>query len=193
MRAVSRPMAAGRQPRSRLTVRSATDGCVRSPCWPEYNSAIRPRPDRHLLRERTGAEIGLGTAASRRWTSIWIVTHRTASVFSRIFESKQRKEISGIVGISDVAHHTVEESVEKSLLLLALVSLSLGLINLLADSSSRRRPHLLEPDGETQGQAGLAAGHGTGHDRRHRPRRAAGVRRAQQRHRPPWRRRLQRR
>jgi regulator of sigma E protease len=76
-------------------------------------------------------EIGLGTAAGRAWSSVWLVTHKTASVFSRIFESEQRKQISGIVGISDVAHHTVEESVEKSLLLLALVSLSLGLINLL--------------------------------------------------------------
>jgi regulator of sigma E protease len=76
-------------------------------------------------------EIGIGTAASRAWGSVWLVTHKTASVFSRIFESEHRKEISGIVGISDVAHHTVEESVEKSLLLLALVSLSLGLINLL--------------------------------------------------------------
>ncbi len=76
-------------------------------------------------------EIGVGTAASRAWGSIWLVTHKTASVFSRIFESEQRKEISGIVGISDVAHHTVDESAEKSLLLLALVSLSLGLINLL--------------------------------------------------------------
>jgi regulator of sigma E protease len=76
-------------------------------------------------------EIGIGTAASRALSSVWFVTHKTASVFSRIFESEQRKQISGIVGISDVAHHTVQESVEKSLLLLALVSLSLGLINLL--------------------------------------------------------------
>ena len=76
-------------------------------------------------------EIGLSAAASRAWGSIWLVTHKTASVFSRIFESEQRKEISGIVGISDVAHQTVEESLERSLLLLALISLSLGLINLL--------------------------------------------------------------
>jgi regulator of sigma E protease len=76
-------------------------------------------------------EVGIGTAAGRAWSSVWFVTHKTASVFSRIFESEQRKQISGIVGISDVAHHTVQESVEKSLLLLALVSLSLGLINLL--------------------------------------------------------------
>jgi regulator of sigma E protease len=76
-------------------------------------------------------EISLGTAASRSLSLIWLVTHKTAAVFSRIFESEQRKEISGIVGISDVAHQTVQESVAKSLFLLAVVSLSLGLINLL--------------------------------------------------------------
>jgi regulator of sigma E protease len=76
-------------------------------------------------------EIGVGIAASRAASSIWFVTHKTASIFSRIFESEQRKQISGIVGISDVAHQTVQKSTEKSLLLLALVSLSLGLINLL--------------------------------------------------------------
>ena len=36
-----------------------------------------------------------------------------------------------MVGISDVAHQSVETSAERSLILLALVSLSLGLINLL--------------------------------------------------------------
>jgi regulator of sigma E protease len=76
-------------------------------------------------------EISLGTAASRSLGLIWLVTHKTASVFSRIFESEQRKEISGIVGISDVAHQTVQESAAKSLFLLAVISLSLGLINLL--------------------------------------------------------------
>jgi regulator of sigma E protease len=76
-------------------------------------------------------EIGVGGAADRALDSVWLVTHKTASIFSRIFESEQRKQISGIVGISDVAHQTVEESLERSLLLLALISLSLGLINLL--------------------------------------------------------------
>jgi regulator of sigma E protease len=60
-----------------------------------------------------------------------MVTDKTASIFSRIFESEQRKQISGIVGVSDVAHQTIEVGVYPSLLLLALVSLSLGLINLL--------------------------------------------------------------
>jgi regulator of sigma E protease len=97
---------------------------------PEYKAEY----GRALIGFSYGAEpdeIALGTAASRAWDSVWLVTHKTASIFSRIFESKQRKQISGIVGISDVAHQTIEKSTEKALLLLALVSLSLGLINLL--------------------------------------------------------------
>ena len=44
---------------------------------------------------------------------------------------KERKQISGVVGISDVAHEAVEHQRGPGLSLLALVSLSLGLINLL--------------------------------------------------------------
>jgi regulator of sigma E protease len=114
-----------------VTLAVKRDGRVRTiSVRPEY----RKEYGRPLIGFSYGTkpeQIGIGTAASRAWGSVWLVTHKTASVFSRIFESEQRKEISGIVGISDVAHHTVEESVEKSLLLLALVSLSLGLINLL--------------------------------------------------------------
>jgi regulator of sigma E protease len=97
---------------------------------PEYNAAA----GRMLIGfgyEGEPTTIGVGTAANRAWDALWTVTSRTASVFSRIFESSQRKEISSVVGISDVAHQTVDKSAEESLLLLALVSLSLGLINLL--------------------------------------------------------------
>jgi regulator of sigma E protease len=99
---------------------------------------VRPKYDmaegRMLIGFGYGIEpttVSVGTAVSRAGNAVWLITSRTASVFSRIFESSQRKEISSVVGISDVAHQTVETSAEKSLLLLALVSLSLGLINLL--------------------------------------------------------------
>jgi regulator of sigma E protease len=58
------------------------------------------------------------------------VVSRTASVFAHIFESEKRKEISSVVGISDVGHEAVDRGWRESFLLLALVSLSLGLINL---------------------------------------------------------------
>jgi regulator of sigma E protease len=59
------------------------------------------------------------------------VVSGTAHVITHLLESEQRKQVSGVVGISDVGHQVVEKGLERSLLLLALVSLSLGLINLL--------------------------------------------------------------
>jgi regulator of sigma E protease len=58
------------------------------------------------------------------------VITRTGSVFSHLFESEKRKEISSVVGISDVGHEAVDHGWRDAFLLLALVSLSLGLINL---------------------------------------------------------------
>jgi regulator of sigma E protease len=100
--------------------------------------AVRPEYDKAEGRMLIGfsykgvpAAISPATAASSAWTVVWSITSRTASIVSRIFESSQRKEISGVVGISDVAHQTIDKSAEDALLLLALVSLSLGLLNLL--------------------------------------------------------------
>ena len=75
--------------------------------------------------------VGVATAARRAVDSMWLITHKTASIFSHIFESKQRKQISGIVGVSAVASQEIAVGAFPSLLLLGLVSLSLGLINLL--------------------------------------------------------------
>jgi len=100
--------------------------------------AIYPRYDKEAGRALIGFSYGghfepisLGHAAGKSLDSMWFVTSKTASIFARIFESEQRKQISGIVGTSDVGHAAVEEGWREALLLLALVSLSLGLINLL--------------------------------------------------------------
>jgi regulator of sigma E protease len=61
---------------------------------------------------------------------MWDVTTKTVSTFARLFEPEQRKQVSGVVGVSDVAHQTIERSARDSLVLLALVSLSLAIINL---------------------------------------------------------------
>jgi regulator of sigma E protease len=114
-----------------VSLRIERDGTVRTiAVRPEYKADA----NRMLIGFSYGSEpttISPGTAAARAWDSVWFITHRSASVFSRLFESSQRKEIASVVGISDVAHQTVEKSAEKSWILLALVSLSLGLFNLL--------------------------------------------------------------
>ncbi len=99
---------------------------------------VYPRYDKEAKRALIGFSYGghfvpisLGHAVSKSLDSVWYVTSKTGSIFARIFESEQRKQISGIVGTSDVGHAAVEEGWRQALLLLALVSLSLGLINLL--------------------------------------------------------------
>jgi regulator of sigma E protease len=99
---------------------------------------VKPEYDGEEGRALVGFSYGLrvvdisaGTAANEAVGAVWDVTAGTFETFSRLFEKEQREKLSGIVGVSDVANQTLDESVEKSLLLLALVSLSLGLINLL--------------------------------------------------------------
>jgi regulator of sigma E protease len=101
--------------------------------------ALRPRYERSGHRTRIGVEFGLntahpslGAAVDSAGGAMWLVTHQTASVFANLFNSQQRKQVSGIVGVSAVAHEEIDTGqVFEVLMLLALVSLSLGLINLL--------------------------------------------------------------
>ncbi|HEX3041329.1 MAG TPA: site-2 protease family protein [Solirubrobacterales bacterium] len=100
--------------------------------------SVRPRYDSEAERALVGfsygaeqIEVGPGTAAKDAGDAIWEVASGTVHVFTHLFESEQREQVSGVVGISDVGHQVIERGLEKALLLLALVSLSLGLVNLL--------------------------------------------------------------
>ncbi|HET7444854.1 MAG TPA: site-2 protease family protein [Solirubrobacterales bacterium] len=112
-----------------LTIRR--DGELRTiSVRPEYNREA----GRALVGFSYGSEgldVSAGAAASEAWDRMWVVTSGTARVFSHIFEEEQRKQISGIVGTSDVANQVIDFGVAPALILLAIVSLSLGLINLL--------------------------------------------------------------
>lgn len=100
--------------------------------------AVRPEYDAGLGRTRIGfaygtepADLGVAGAAERAVDSMWTVSSRTVTVFTRLFEEERRKEVSGIVGVSATADEVIDEfGTRESLILLALVSLSLGLINL---------------------------------------------------------------
>jgi regulator of sigma E protease len=69
-------------------------------------------------------------AAKRAFDEMWLVTRKTAGVIGGIFESKQRKQLSGVVGVSVVAQQAIGFGAREALILLALVSLSVALINL---------------------------------------------------------------
>jgi len=73
---------------------------------------------------------GLGKSITNAGSQFWYVTKQTASLPARIVNPEKRKEISGIVGVSDVAHKTVATDPGLAVYLLAVVSLSLAIVNL---------------------------------------------------------------
>jgi regulator of sigma E protease len=107
------------------------DGRVRTvTAFPTYD----PSPKHNRIGfsyALTKVDPSAGGAVSYAWDQIWEVTSGTFHVFSHIFEAEQREQVSGIVGVSDVGHQVVGLGFRAALGLLALVSLSLGLINLL--------------------------------------------------------------
>ena len=99
--------------------------------------SITPRYDAAVKRTRLGFSYGTTPvdpnapqAAGRAGDFMWLVTSKTVSTFAHIFQPEQRKQLSGVVGVSDVAHQSIGFGAREALTLLAVVSLSLGLINL---------------------------------------------------------------
>jgi regulator of sigma E protease len=74
--------------------------------------------------------VAAGKAASLTATGLWSVTKRTVSVVVRIFEPQERKQLHGVVGGYTVAQESFSHSTTQALEVLALISLSLGIINL---------------------------------------------------------------
>ncbi|HEY1597023.1 MAG TPA: site-2 protease family protein [Thermoleophilaceae bacterium] len=73
---------------------------------------------------------GIGRALSDSVNDFWYVARQTASLPARILNSHERKQISGVVGVSDVAHTTIQTDPALAVRLLAIVSLSLAIVNL---------------------------------------------------------------
>jgi regulator of sigma E protease len=74
--------------------------------------------------------LGVGRSISASGQQFWFITKETLSLPARILNAKQRKQISGVVGVSDLAHNTVSNDPGLAVLLLAVVSLSLAIVNL---------------------------------------------------------------
>ncbi|HEV7399634.1 MAG TPA: site-2 protease family protein [Solirubrobacterales bacterium] len=113
-----------------VALRIRRDGQVKAlTVTPEYEKAAG--------RTRIGfsygtepANLSAAGAAGRAGDAIWLVASKTVTVFANIFDSEHRKEVSGVVGVSDVANQEINVGAREAFTLLAIVSLSLGLINL---------------------------------------------------------------
>jgi regulator of sigma E protease len=74
--------------------------------------------------------VGPVDAAHRSVDEMWFFTRRTVETIANIFNAEKRKDISGVVGTYEVTRQTIELSTERAIYLLAIISLSLGVINL---------------------------------------------------------------
>jgi regulator of sigma E protease len=99
---------------------------------------IAPRYDAKEKRPLVGIHAeavlrgeSLGQAAGSSVSQMWNVTSQTVSRIAQIFTSSQaRKQVHGIVGVSDVEHQAFSFSVAEAFFVLALLSLSLAIVNL---------------------------------------------------------------
>jgi regulator of sigma E protease len=74
--------------------------------------------------------VGPVDAAGRSVSEMWFFTSKTVETIAGVFSPEKRKDISGVVGSYEVTRQTIELSVERAVYLLAIISLSLGVINL---------------------------------------------------------------
>jgi regulator of sigma E protease len=115
---------------ARITVRR--DGRVQTvTVTPRYDSA--PGVKRMRVGFVFGSEEGVGPvqAASLSVGGMWRVTKATVSAIVRLFVSAEaRKEVSGVVGSYEATRQSFEFDTEQALNVLAIISLSLAVVNL---------------------------------------------------------------
>ena len=103
---------------------------------------LQPRTffDKQRDRFRLGFAFGsIGTqtahqsapeAAQLAADRMWYVTSQTVSKLAQLFKPEERKQLSGVVGTSNALNQAIDFSPRLALYVLALISLSLGVINL---------------------------------------------------------------
>jgi regulator of sigma E protease len=98
---------------------------------------LRPRYNAADHRPLVGFEFGSAQqsvgpvhAASLTVSGLWSVTTKTVSVIAKIFEPQERKKLNSVVGGYKITQQSFATSTTLALSVLALISLSLGIINL---------------------------------------------------------------
>jgi len=103
----------------------------------ERTFSITPEYDADLGRPLVGfgwgplsRGVGVVEAADRSVEGMWIFTKGTVETIAGIFDKEKREQISGVVGSYETTRQAIDFSTDRALFLLAVISLSLGIINL---------------------------------------------------------------
>jgi regulator of sigma E protease len=73
---------------------------------------------------------GVGKAVTMSADQMWFFTTTTVETIAGIFQAEKREQISGVVGSYETTRQAINFSADRALFLLAVISLSLGIINL---------------------------------------------------------------
>jgi regulator of sigma E protease len=101
--------------------------------------SVRPKYNAQAKRMLIGFEFGATNeyahpgvvgSAGHSASYLWWVSKKTVSTFVRLFEPQERKQVTGVVGAYAATQESFAASGTKALTILALISLSLGVINL---------------------------------------------------------------
>ena len=102
-----------------------------------HTEAIRPEYDAEIERTRIGFSYGsrplnpgVAEAAGESARFMWEITSQTVGVIARIFDPEERKQLSGVVGGYEVTRQAIGFGAREALTLIAVISLSLAVINL---------------------------------------------------------------
>ena len=99
---------------------------------------VTPRYDAQAQRlligfgfETRGVDVGVAEAAELSVTGMWNVTTITVqSIVKLFYDSEAREQVSGVVGSYEATRQSIEFDTVRAVSILALISLSLGIINL---------------------------------------------------------------
>ena len=122
----------------------SVDGCAAETCdrsrrkgRQPADARDRPEFDAENNRNRLGFIFGAEPlnpgpveAAGVAEDFMWLVTSRTVTTLSQIYQAERREELSGVAGSYEVTRQAIDIGTRQALTLVALISLSLGIINL---------------------------------------------------------------
>jgi regulator of sigma E protease len=96
---------------------------------PHYSSTYN-RPLVGFNFGSTMVPVGAGDAASLSVSGMWNAAKHTVSAVAKLFEPKERQQLHGVVGAYTYEQKSIAKNSTLALEVLALISLSLGIINL---------------------------------------------------------------
>jgi regulator of sigma E protease len=103
---------------------------ITKPITPQYDAAAQRPIIGFSFGARPVPSPGPIAAAGDSGDEMWYVTSHTVSAIARIFKSEDRKQLSGVVGSYERTRQSIQISATRAFYLLAVISLSLGVINL---------------------------------------------------------------